>query len=55
MIRSHRTLPRLCRVSKETVKTRPASQGEPNIIEIAESAAARVRTDCPVESAALGL
>ena len=34
---------------------RARTQGEPGIIEIAENAAARVRTDCPLEAEAGGV
>jgi hypothetical protein len=44
----------VCRISKECVEVARA-QGEPGILEIALNAAARVRTDCPLEAAAVGL
>jgi hypothetical protein len=44
----------LCRVAAESLELARAL-GEPEILEIAENAAARVRTRCPIESAAAGL
>jgi hypothetical protein len=44
----------LCRLTKESLDLARVL-GEPNMLEIAESAAARVRAQCPVEAAAAGL
>ena len=44
----------LCRLTKESLDLARAL-GEPNILDAAESAAARVRNQCPVEAAAAGL
>jgi hypothetical protein len=44
----------LCRLTKESLDLARAL-GDPNILSAAESAAARVRSQCPVEAAAAGL
>ena len=44
----------LCRLSAESLELARAL-GQPEILEIAENAAARVRTRCPIEAAAAGL
>ena len=44
----------LARVSKESLEL-AWTLADPNILEIAENAAARVRTNCPLEAAAAGL
>jgi hypothetical protein len=44
----------LCRLTAESLELARAL-GEPEILEIAESAAAKVRTNCPLEAEAVGL
>jgi hypothetical protein len=44
-----------CTAAKAPYPRARRGEGEPGIIEIAENAAARVRTDCPVEAEAAGL
>jgi hypothetical protein len=44
----------LCRLTRESLDLARALDN-PNILEIAESAAARVRTSCPVEAERAGL
>jgi hypothetical protein len=44
----------LARVSKESLEL-AWTMADPNILEIAENAAATVRTNCPLEAAAAGL
>jgi hypothetical protein len=44
----------LCRVTRECLELARV-QGESGIIEIAESAAAKVRGQCPIEAAMAGL